>query len=272
MRDAVIVEALRTPVGKNAGGLAGVHPAALSATVLNALVAKAGVDPALVDDVIWGCVSQVGDAENGQRRAVRRTPGRLARRGCRPRPSTASAGRPSRRCTSPHPDYSGGPTSPWLEVSRSCRGWGSARRHHGGPPFGATVRARYRGAASTRGSPLRSSRRVAALTASWTSTRCGPSEGAAASDAAPSIAPIVLVTTAEDRLAPTRRYAGAPAWTSSPAEARLRGGRRCPRRPPLPDQRRRGGGDGDDLGARRGLGLVPWPASTPPGSLGTTRS
>jgi acetyl-CoA acyltransferase len=71
MRDAVIVEALRTPVGKNAGGLAGVHPAALSATVLGALVAKAGIDPDLVDDVVWGCVGQVGDqAVNIARNAV----------------------------------------------------------------------------------------------------------------------------------------------------------------------------------------------------------
>jgi acetyl-CoA acyltransferase len=61
MRDAVIVEAVRTPVGKRNGGLSGVHPAALSAQVLNALVQRAGVEPALVDDVIWGCVSQVGE-------------------------------------------------------------------------------------------------------------------------------------------------------------------------------------------------------------------
>jgi acetyl-CoA acyltransferase len=61
MRDAVIVEAVRTPVGKRNGGLSGVHPAELSAHVLNALVERAGVDPALVDDVVWGCVSQVGE-------------------------------------------------------------------------------------------------------------------------------------------------------------------------------------------------------------------
>jgi acetyl-CoA acyltransferase len=61
MRDAVIVEAVRTPVGKRNGGLAGVHPADLSAHVLNALVERAGVDPVAVDDVIWGCVSQVGE-------------------------------------------------------------------------------------------------------------------------------------------------------------------------------------------------------------------
>jgi acetyl-CoA acyltransferase len=61
MRDAVIVEAVRTPVGKRNGGLSGLHPADLSAHVLNSLVQRAGVDPALVDDVIWGCVGQVGE-------------------------------------------------------------------------------------------------------------------------------------------------------------------------------------------------------------------
>ena len=61
MRDAVIVEAVRTPVGKRNGGLSGVHPVDLSAHVLNALAERAGLDPAGVDDVIWGCVSQVGE-------------------------------------------------------------------------------------------------------------------------------------------------------------------------------------------------------------------
>ena len=61
MRDAVIVEAVRTPTGKRNGALAGVHPADLSAHVLRALVERAGIDPVLVDDVVWGCVSQVGE-------------------------------------------------------------------------------------------------------------------------------------------------------------------------------------------------------------------
>ncbi|HUR14613.1 MAG TPA: acetyl-CoA C-acyltransferase [Mycobacteriales bacterium] len=61
MRDAVIVEAVRTPVGKRNGGLSGIHSADLSAHVLEALVARAGIDPVLVDDVIWGCVMQVGE-------------------------------------------------------------------------------------------------------------------------------------------------------------------------------------------------------------------
>jgi acetyl-CoA acyltransferase len=61
MRDAVIVEAVRTPVGKRNGGLAGVHPGDLSSHVLKALAERAGIDPAVVEDVIWGCVSQVGE-------------------------------------------------------------------------------------------------------------------------------------------------------------------------------------------------------------------
>jgi len=60
-RDAVIVEAVRTPVGRRNGGLAGVHPADLSAVVLRALADRSGLDPALVEDVIWGCVGQVGE-------------------------------------------------------------------------------------------------------------------------------------------------------------------------------------------------------------------
>jgi acetyl-CoA acyltransferase len=61
MAEAVIVEAVRSPVGKRNGGLSGVHPAELSAQVLNGLVERAGIDPALVDDVIWGCVMQAGE-------------------------------------------------------------------------------------------------------------------------------------------------------------------------------------------------------------------
>src|SRR5947208_12153635 len=61
MRDAVIVEAVRTPVGKRAGGLSGIHSADISAHVLSAIVERTGIDPGLVDDVVWGCVSQVGE-------------------------------------------------------------------------------------------------------------------------------------------------------------------------------------------------------------------
>ncbi|MEV0483590.1 thiolase family protein [Streptomyces sp. NPDC050508] len=61
MREAVVVEAVRTAVGKRNGGLAGVHAADLSAVVLNALVDRTGLDPEVVDDVVWGCVGQLGD-------------------------------------------------------------------------------------------------------------------------------------------------------------------------------------------------------------------
>lgn len=61
MRETVIVSAVRTPVGKRNGGLSDQHAADLSALVLNELVERSGVDPSLIDDVVWGCVSQVGD-------------------------------------------------------------------------------------------------------------------------------------------------------------------------------------------------------------------
>jgi acetyl-CoA acyltransferase len=61
MRDAVICTAIRTAVGKRNGALAQVHPVDLSAHVINAVLSQSGITPDLVDDVIWGCVSQVGD-------------------------------------------------------------------------------------------------------------------------------------------------------------------------------------------------------------------
>jgi acetyl-CoA acyltransferase len=61
MRDAVIVDAVRTPIGKRGGGLKDWHPADLSGHVLAALAERTGLDPAVVEDVVWGCVSQVGE-------------------------------------------------------------------------------------------------------------------------------------------------------------------------------------------------------------------
>ena len=61
MRETVVVGAVRTPVGKRNGGLSAQHAADLSAVVLSELAERTGIDPAVVDDVIWGCVSQVGD-------------------------------------------------------------------------------------------------------------------------------------------------------------------------------------------------------------------
>lgn len=65
MNEAYLVDAVRTPVGKRKGGLAGVHPADLSAHSISALIERTGIDPNEVDDVIWGVVdsvaSQAGD-------------------------------------------------------------------------------------------------------------------------------------------------------------------------------------------------------------------
>ncbi len=64
VRDAVIVGAVRSPVGigkAEKGALSGIHPVDLSAMVLQGLIERTGIDPAIVDDVIWGAVSQVGE-------------------------------------------------------------------------------------------------------------------------------------------------------------------------------------------------------------------
>ena len=61
MPEVVIVEAVRTPVGKRKGGLATVHPADNLATVQRAAVERSGIDPSAVDQVVAGCVSQVGE-------------------------------------------------------------------------------------------------------------------------------------------------------------------------------------------------------------------
>src|SRR6202012_5145996 len=89
MRETVIVEAVRTPVGKRNGGLSSMHAADLSAIVLNELVQRTGIDPDVIDDVVWGCVSQVGDqSSNIGRYAVlaagwpERIPGTTINRAC----------------------------------------------------------------------------------------------------------------------------------------------------------------------------------------------
>src|SRR6201986_3515383 len=61
MTDVVIVEALRTPVGRRGGGLSTVHPAELLAAVQKAIIERTGIDPAEVGQVVGGCVSQVGE-------------------------------------------------------------------------------------------------------------------------------------------------------------------------------------------------------------------
>ncbi|MEE4023517.1 acetyl-CoA C-acyltransferase [Gordonia sp. PKS22-38] len=71
MRDAVIVDAVRSPIGRRRGALSGIHPADLSAHVLEALAERTGIEPQVVDDVVWGCVSQTSEqAGNVARTAV----------------------------------------------------------------------------------------------------------------------------------------------------------------------------------------------------------
>jgi acetyl-CoA C-acetyltransferase len=61
MTAVVIVEAVRSPIGRRNGGLASVHPADLLGTVLTELIDRSGIDPTEVDQVVAGCVSQVGE-------------------------------------------------------------------------------------------------------------------------------------------------------------------------------------------------------------------
>ena len=96
---AVIVDAVRTPVGRRGGRLSGWHAVDLAAQPLLALVERNGLDPGLVEDVVMGCTMTVGEqAMNIARNAALaagfpdRSPGP---------PWTASAARPSRPSTSP---------------------------------------------------------------------------------------------------------------------------------------------------------------------------
>ena len=87
--DAVITHALRTPVGKYGGSLKDIRIDDLSSFVLKAIVERAGIDPAVVEDVLWGCANQAGeDNRNLARMAVllagfpQRVPGTTINRLC----------------------------------------------------------------------------------------------------------------------------------------------------------------------------------------------
>lgn len=70
-REVVILDAARSAIGRRGGALSTVHPVDLSAGVLNGLLSRTGLDPDRVDDVVWGCVNQVGEqASNVARLAV----------------------------------------------------------------------------------------------------------------------------------------------------------------------------------------------------------
>src|SRR3954464_9413354 len=64
MGNPVIIEAVRTPLGKRNGGLAGVHPGELLGFVQREVLKRTGVDPALVEQVVGGCVTQAGEQSN----------------------------------------------------------------------------------------------------------------------------------------------------------------------------------------------------------------
>src|SRR2546428_13114436 len=61
MREVVIVEAVRTPIGRRNGKLKDVHPVVLGSLVLKEVVHRAGIRPEQVDDVVFGCVTQAGE-------------------------------------------------------------------------------------------------------------------------------------------------------------------------------------------------------------------
>ena len=86
MRDAVIVDAVRAPIGRRKGTLRQVHPVDLSASVLTALAARNQLDPELIEDIVWGCVHQIRRPVN-QGIRPRRARGRVAGDDprCRPR-------------------------------------------------------------------------------------------------------------------------------------------------------------------------------------------
>jgi len=66
----VIVEAVRTPIGRRGGWLSGLHPAELLGVAQAALVARAGLDPATVEQVAGGCVTQAGEQSNNVTRTA----------------------------------------------------------------------------------------------------------------------------------------------------------------------------------------------------------
>jgi acetyl-CoA acyltransferase len=142
MRDAVIVEAIRTPIGKRNGGLSGVHPVELSALVLTELVRRAGLDPSLVEDVIWGCVTQLGDqSSNIARFAVlaagwpEAIPGTTINRACGSSQQAVDFAAHAVMCGATDVVIAGG------VESMSRVGLGAARAV--GMPYGPAVLARY---------------------------------------------------------------------------------------------------------------------------------
>jgi acetyl-CoA acyltransferase len=142
MRDAVIVDAVRTPIGRRNGTLGGIHPVDLSALLLNALITRSGLEPGMIEDVIWGCVTQIGDqSSNVGRLAVlaagwpESVPGTTVDRACGSSQQAVSFAAASVISGQADVVVAGGVES----MSRVPIG--SARQT--GMPYGPQVRARY---------------------------------------------------------------------------------------------------------------------------------
>ena len=141
--EAVIIDVVRTPVGRGKPGgiLSGVHPVDLLAGVLTAIVDRNDLDPGLLDDVIGGCVSQIGEQSyNVTRNAV--LAAGSPRRCPAPR-STASAGRASRRTFAAQAVLAG-----HADIVIACGVESMSRvplgsSAAGADPYGSRVRARY---------------------------------------------------------------------------------------------------------------------------------
>ncbi|MGH3349634.1 MAG: thiolase family protein [Nocardioides sp.] len=144
MRDAVIVEAVRTPIGRRKGALVETHPVDLSAAVLQALAERSGIDLSLVDDVMWGCVGQVGEqSANVGRNAVlaagwpEHVPGTTIDRQCGSSQQALHFAAATVVAGQADVVVAGGVES----MSRVPMG--SARNAGPGQPFGPRMRARY---------------------------------------------------------------------------------------------------------------------------------
>jgi acetyl-CoA acyltransferase len=212
VRDAVIAAAVRTPIGKRAGTLSTVHPVDLSAAVLEAVIARTGVDPAAVEDVIWGCVSQAGEqAGNVGRLAVlaagwpESVPGTTVDRACGSSQQAVHFAAAGVLAGQYDLVVAGGVES----MSRVPMG--STRRNGPGLPYGPRVRARYQ---DTIGDGQEFSQGIAAelLAERWRLSRAELDEfaltshqrAAAAIDAGefdPEIVPVTVVAEADTDLA-----------------------------------------------------------------------
>lgn len=109
MSDVVIIEAVRTPSGKRGGGLSTMHAADLLAVAQRAVVERSGIDPGEVDQLVGGCISQVGmQAFNTTRTAWLSAGFPIT---TEPPPSTASAAPPNRGSASPPASWRRAPST-----------------------------------------------------------------------------------------------------------------------------------------------------------------